>query len=190
MSTPTNGPDGYPQGPVNGAPQQGYPQQQPPKKRKKWPWVVGILALLALLLFGGCAVLIGGALNAADKATNDPSPAVAQPTAEAGTPAATDPAATQAGKTVTLRATSSSDGMVAFGNSSTQSSQNFSGEWSKDLTLEDWVDAATLSVTSATMGGDNAVTCEIIYNGKVVVKNDSSGDMSSASCTATSAELK
>lgn len=203
MSQPPNdGPQGNPQQPYPHNDGQQYPPnnqygygQPPKKKRKKWPWILGILVLLAILLFGGCAALIGGAMNAAEDATNapatsEPTAAVAAPTAAAETPAASDPEATKAGKTVTLKATSTGDGMVAFGNTSTQSSQSFSGEWSQDLTLEDWVDAATLSVSSATMGGDSEVTCEIIYEGATVVENTSSGELASASCTAASAELK
>lgn len=203
MSQPPNdGPQGDPQQPYPHSDGQQYPPnnqygygQPPKKKRKKWPWVLGILVLLGILLFGGCAALVGGAMNAAEQATNDApttveTPAVAAPTAEAETPATSDTEATKAGKTVTLKATSTGDGMVAFGNTSTQSSQSFSGEWSQDLTLDDWVDAATLSVSSAAMGGDSEVTCEIIYEGATVVENTSSGELASASCTASSAELK
>lgn len=53
--------------------QQAYAQpapvaQQPAKKRKKWPWIVGALVLIPILLMGGCMALLGGAVNAVDEA--------------------------------------------------------------------------------------------------------------------------
>jgi hypothetical protein len=59
------------QPPVSGPPGQpyGYTPQQQPKKRKKWPWVVGVLAVL---MIGGCigtfALLAGGAKVVTDAA--------------------------------------------------------------------------------------------------------------------------
>lgn len=50
---------GYPQGPH-------YPQ--PPRKKKVWPWVVGGILAVILLMFGGCVALIGGAANEVAKA--------------------------------------------------------------------------------------------------------------------------
>jgi hypothetical protein len=60
----------YGQQPVSGSPGQfGYAPQQPPKKRKKWPWIVGILSLV---MIGGCvgafALLAGGAKVVSDAA--------------------------------------------------------------------------------------------------------------------------
>ena len=40
----------------------------PPKKRKKWPWILGALLFVMLAGFGGCAVLVGGAVVAVDNA--------------------------------------------------------------------------------------------------------------------------
>ncbi|MBV7705308.1 DUF4352 domain-containing protein [Nocardia nova] len=39
----------------------------PPKKRRVWPWVLGGFAACILLLFGGCAALIGGVAHEASK---------------------------------------------------------------------------------------------------------------------------
>jgi Domain of unknown function (DUF4352) len=54
-----------------GAPPPGYPAQEPPKKRKKWPWIVGGLVLLSILgCIGVFTLVIGGtgaALNEMDK---------------------------------------------------------------------------------------------------------------------------
>ena len=61
----------------NQPPQQTYGQQQyvlaeaPKTKRKKWPIVVGVLALLTILFVGGCLALVGGAVNSVDKAVTE-----------------------------------------------------------------------------------------------------------------------
>ncbi len=57
-----------PQYPTNpGVPQQPY-YPQPPRKKKVWPWVLGGFALAVLVLFGGCAALVGTAANEVAKA--------------------------------------------------------------------------------------------------------------------------
>lgn len=62
-------PYGYPYGPPHGyyGPPPGYPQ--PPKKRKVWPWVVGGVTGIVLLILGGCAVFlaaVGDSLDSSD----------------------------------------------------------------------------------------------------------------------------
>jgi hypothetical protein len=50
----------YGQQPVSGPPgQYGYVPQQPPKKRKKWPWIVGGIALFMVLGCVGVFALLG-----------------------------------------------------------------------------------------------------------------------------------
>ncbi|GGK46149.1 DUF4352 domain-containing protein [Nocardia camponoti] len=53
--------------PQQSVPQQPYYPQQPPKKRKVWPWVLGSIALVFLLMFAGCAALFGSAANEVSK---------------------------------------------------------------------------------------------------------------------------
>ena len=182
MSTPTNGPAGYPQGPDHGAPhqgypQQGYPQQQPPKKRKKWPWVLGILALLALLMFGGCALLVGGALDAADKATSD--------TGNTSAPDATStsPAAAQGvGDAIKLSGTATGGASSTYGPLGSASTKDFSGQWAESVTPKN---ADTYSVTIQDTSGDAAakVTCKIAKGEKTLDEQSATGAYSVATCT-------
>ncbi|MFG2442288.1 DUF4352 domain-containing protein [Nocardia fluminea] len=60
MTTPQ-----YPTNPAAPGPPY-YPQ--PPRKKKVWPWVLGGFVLAVLVLFGGCAALIGTAANEVAKA--------------------------------------------------------------------------------------------------------------------------
>ncbi|WP_433503229.1 hypothetical protein ACQP04_26205 [Pseudonocardia halophobica] len=49
-------------------PRQRSAEPTPPKKRKKWPWIVGVLILIPILGFAGCTALVGGAVKAVDDA--------------------------------------------------------------------------------------------------------------------------
>jgi hypothetical protein len=75
----------YPQQPYPNYPPQGFPQQQPPKKKKRWPWIVGgIVVILALCGVIGAISNAGGATtNTTPPATttNQPAPTTAPTTA-------------------------------------------------------------------------------------------------------------
>lgn len=49
-------------------PAQRSAEPTPPKKRKKWPWIVGALILIPILAFAGCTALVSGAVKAVDDA--------------------------------------------------------------------------------------------------------------------------
>ncbi|MCE0763489.1 hypothetical protein LWC35_11325 [Pseudonocardia kujensis] len=49
-------------------PTQRRAEPTPPKKRKKWPWIIGALILIPILGFAGCTALVGGAVKAVDDA--------------------------------------------------------------------------------------------------------------------------
>ena len=50
-----------------GQPPQGYAPQQPPQKKKKWPWILLAIVVLFIALFAGCTALVGGAINSVDE---------------------------------------------------------------------------------------------------------------------------
>lgn len=102
MSHPPSAPG--PQGPDYGqqpGPYQGPPGQyppgygQPPQKKSKKKWAIGCLGLivLAILLFGGCAALLGGG---AEDTAPTPDGTVSAPNAERteDAPASEEPQAT------------------------------------------------------------------------------------------------
>ena len=51
--------------------QQPYGGQPPPRKRRKWPIVLGILALLTILGIAGCVAIIGGAAKSIDDSVTE-----------------------------------------------------------------------------------------------------------------------
>ncbi|HEY6117069.1 MAG TPA: DUF4352 domain-containing protein [Candidatus Dormibacteraeota bacterium] len=66
MTYPPQPPQYGQQPPVSGPPGQqayGYAPQQPPKKRKKWPWIVGGIALVMILGCVGAFALLGAGAN-------------------------------------------------------------------------------------------------------------------------------
>lgn len=67
---PGQPPQQYSPAPQYGPPQPGYgfPAQQPPKKRKKWPWIVGGIVLVMIL---GCVGLFTLVLGGTAKVASD-----------------------------------------------------------------------------------------------------------------------
>lgn len=60
----------YGQQPPYGQPYQPYPPVPPQRKRAKWPFVLAGVAVLMLVLLGGCIALIGAAANEVDDNIN------------------------------------------------------------------------------------------------------------------------
>lgn len=168
-------------GPYQGQPGQYPPGYgQPPQKsgKKKWAIGCGILALLAVLLFGGCAALGIGA------ATQTPAP-----TGESSDTTGADPSAEQtedvAGAgTVTLEATASTTGTVLWmdmdGSSNTE---EFTGTWTKEIPLKDETETYTLSVTGDFMDESSEVTCKLYVDGELKDEATGTGAAGSASCS-------
>jgi hypothetical protein len=172
--------------PPQGYPPPGYPPQQP-KKRKVWPWVVGGVILVVILLFGGCLALIGGAANEVDKAissaTNTPMETPTPAAPGGGAPAETDSDDAPASGTVVYEVTSDSgtaNNITYFGEDGNQSQETGaalpwrSKEFDKSKT--------TLKTVTAQNGGDGTITCKIIVDGKVQTENSSNGQYAVVTC--------
>lgn len=179
---PNNGPQGNPQQPYPHNDGQQYPQnnqygygQPPKKKRKKWPWVLGILVLLGILLFGGCAALMGGAMNAAEEATNDS-------TSSDSTPAAGGETKEAAGADIELAGTASGAASANYGPLGSASTADFEGSWSATVPE---LDGETYSVTIQDSSGaeDASVSCSVSEGGEVVEEQKATGAYSIATCS-------
>jgi hypothetical protein len=73
-------------------------QAKPPKRRRRWPWVLVGIAATFIVLIGGCAALVGGAVKqASDNAAHVAAGGVSSglgakdATADVGTPTMTAP---------------------------------------------------------------------------------------------------
>lgn len=149
-------PGGYPQG--GQYPPQGY-YQQPPKKKRKWPWIVGGIVLVFILMIGGCMAMIGGAANEIDKESKREVTVTYQVEGSGG-----NSSITYSGR----------DFNIAQETAATL-------PWTKDVTIDGLGKTVTLSATNDENGGD--VTCRILVDGNAISEQTSSGPFASASCT-------
>nr|WP_312964393.1 hypothetical protein [Kocuria rhizophila] len=205
MSTPTNGsgPEGQPenqqphdgytqQGQYQGQPygQQGYPQQgyyqEPPKKkRKKWPWIVGAIVLLLILMFAGCAALVGGAAKSVDEAMQSTAPLEStddQAATSGGesAPAETGAAATKDQLTISTSATEA--GSVSYGSGGSMSTADFTTKWDKTVTAKR-MDFFSVTVQDKSGAPDAKVTCTMTRDGKKTEEQSATGAYAVATCT-------
>ena len=140
-------------------PQAGQPYQQPPKKRKKWPWVLLAVFVVIIAMFGGCAALIGGAAKSID----DESKSTANVTYKVTGPA------TGALITYTIDGNVTQDNDVAL-------------PWQKETTVTGFIKTVSLSATNGT-SDTGKITCQILVGDKVISENTASGMGASASCS-------
>lgn len=150
-------------------------QQPPKKKRKKWPWILGILVVLIVII----AVSTSQGGNSSNTATT------VAPSASAGGGAA--PASTQAsGDTLVYEVTgdgTTTAGNITFFSAGGQQSQETDATlpWSKELRGDKG--AFTITGVTAQNGGDGGtIRCKITKNGKVEAENSSSGAYAVVSC--------
>ncbi|MDX8050393.1 MmpS family transport accessory protein [Lentzea sp. BCCO 10_0798] len=158
-------PPQYPQQP------QYMPQPQPPKKKSKKGWFIGIGVLVLLLIIG--AALGGGRPSG----TTANTPAGEQPTAAAQPTAAQQPAA-PAVRTVVYEVTGTgtannitynTDGLT-----STQQETNVKLPWSKTVEMKAG-EAFQMATLLAQNGPSGEITVKITVDGKLVKDGKSSG---------------
>lgn len=135
----------------------GYPPQQAPRKRKKWPWV---LLGVFVLLIGGCVAIVAGTANSVSNDINK-------------------------SKTVVYHVTGTAkDVNVSFttwnnGNSST-SQEDVTLPWSQQETSSGLFSGGFLIVTVGSGGG--TATCSVTVNNGTPMTATANGALTSANC--------
>lgn len=152
---------GYPPQGGGYPPQGGYPQ--PPRKKKVWPWVLGGIALVLLLIIGGCVAFVGTVANEIDKEANREVTVTYE-----------------AGGTGTATVTYSGQGMDVGQES------DVALPWTKDVALDGLVKYVSLTVMAGFEGGQ--VSCKITVDGKVIAEDQASGQLATANCSGTANE--
>lgn len=150
-------PPPYGQQPAGGYPPQGgYPP--PPRKKKVWPWVLGGVLVVLLLVVGGCVALVG---TVANEIENEVSREV----------------------TVSYQAGGTGTGTVIHtdGSMDVVTESDIALPWSKDVAVTGLVKFVSLSVMSGIDGG--TVSCKITVGGKVIAQDQATGQLATASCT-------
>jgi hypothetical protein len=156
-------------------------QQQPPRRRKKWPFIVG--GILALF------VIIGIANGGGNQPSTTPAGA---PTA-ASAPSAAAPAAPADSGTDTITYEVTGDSVSEAGTITYVKDSNFGMQqenstnlpWKKDVEMESGlfdVQPMTLTAQSGS-GGSGSITCRILKNGEEVTSSTSSGPYAVVTCS-------
>ncbi|MDN5856199.1 MAG: hypothetical protein L0K86_25825, partial [Actinomycetia bacterium] len=172
-------PGGYPQQPgYAGQPPQFAAPRPPahePKKRKKWPFIVGgIVALIVII-----AAVNGGGDSASTTA------------AGFGTAGSEAKPAAAAGHAVTYQVSGPAKaGNVTYTKEGFQMEQvsNAKLPWSKDLTFKDDITAFSgLSLVAMNGGTGGDITCKILVDGKEIASSTSSGAYAVVTCNGSNA---
>lgn len=172
-------PAGYPQQPSYAGPP---PQAPAPKKRKKWPFIVGgIIALIVII----AAANSGGSTSAPSTSASPASSTSAGGGGQEAAPAAAE------GHTVTYQVSGPAKaGNVTYTKEGFQMEQVSEAKlpWSKDLTFKDDVSAFSgLSLVAQNGGSKGDITCKILVDGKEIASSTSSGAYAVVTCNGSNA---
>jgi len=145
----------YPQG---AAPPPGY-YPQPPKKKAKWPWVLGGFVLAFVLMIGGCMALVGGTAS------------VMVAESERVVPATYEVAG------------SGSNVSITYSGPDTSFAQETAATlpWTKEVMIDGLGKFINVTATNGAEGGE--ITCRILVDGRVISEQLSTGPFSSANCS-------
>ena len=158
MTTPPPPPAGQPQP----YPQQPGYYQQPPKKRKIWPWVLGGVVLVFILFFAGCMALFGGVANEIDKESKSTVNVTYKVTGDGGS------------------------GSITYTDANLNMAQDTQASlpWEKEVAITGLGKIASLTATNDfNAGSSTSITCEILVDGQVKYTQTGTGPGASASCS-------
>lgn len=141
---------------------QPYPPQQPPKKRKIWPWVLGGIILVFILLFAGCVAIVGGIGSSIENES--------ERTVE-----------------VTYRVTGDGGAAsITYSDVGMNMGQDTSAQlpWEKIVEIDGLGKFVTLTATNDfEAAADASITCEIVVDGEAKFSQTATGPGASAMCS-------
>lgn len=133
---------------------------QPPKKRKKWPWVLLALVVVFLVFVGGCVALIGGAAESIE----DESERVVNVTYEITGDGPTGSA------------------IYTNGDLNTSTDNDIPIPWTKDVEITGFVKFVSLTASNS-FDSTGTIKCIIRQDGKVLSESTASGPGAAANCS-------
>lgn len=136
----------------------GYPPYQPPPPRKPvWPWVLGGVLLVILVVVGGCVALVGTVIYAADKELNSEI-------------------------SITYEVTGSGTADISYdhGNANSSRVEDTRLPWTKDVQINGVLKWTSITVSLDSTGG--SATCRIKKGSKVIAEDSATGAYGIASC--------
>lgn len=153
------------------------PSSQPPQvvyvKEEKRPWykkpgcmIPLILVILAFLGFISCTALVGKGIDEVDKELN-----------------------AEHAITYVIEG-DAQDALATYGTGESETAQDngVAAGWEKEVTVKG-IFGGYLSATNG-IGDEGTITCKILKDGKVITENTASGVGASATCSASSDDLK
>lgn len=140
-----------------------YPPPPPParRKRKAWPWVLGVIGVLMVVMFGSCMAAVNDAVEDAKK----PVTITYEVTGDA--------------PKVTIMYTTYSGG--GWSSNTEDVTTLPAGPWTKTAEAEGFSAGGSLIVSTGMEGG--TVTCKVTIDGKEAKTATATGQIASASCT-------
>lgn len=135
-----------------------------PKKGHPWLWFMGGGCLVILLIFGGCAAIIGVTAKGA-------SDAVSSASAEA-----------EKVHTIELQATANGEASVNYGPLGSLSNEDFEDEWSKTIEAKG-KDTYTIGVSPKFQSGTDSISCSVIIDGEEVEHEEATGENAHVTCS-------
>lgn len=148
------GPQGYPQ-----APAAGMPSPRGRSEKRKWSWIVAGLALVFVLLFGGCFAIVAGLVNEVEENSGREITVTYQ---VEGT-----------GPPVSITYLAGDLGMAQETATAVP--------WAKDVAIDGFGRIVSLTASNNADGG--AVTCRILVGDRVLAQQTSTGPYASANCS-------
>lgn len=164
-----------------GQPTGQWPPRPPaPKKSRKWPWVLGGVVVLIVLI----AAISGGGETAAPTGTTGAAPATSAPSAPSGAGDGSDAPSSSAGAssgvvyevTGSGRATS-----ISYGGAGGISQAN--GERLPWTETADAADGFGIYSLTAQSNGSGEITCRITVDGQEIARQTSTGQYAVVSCS-------
>ncbi|MDN5572985.1 MAG: hypothetical protein L0G19_03550 [Micrococcales bacterium] len=164
---------------------QGYPPQQPPKKKGGCLKIgcIGLAALVALILVIVVIVAaVRGGGDGADESNNDGGgSSSAQSNGDAEQDVAEETAA--AGDSLTLEGTSTGAASSNYGPLGSSSTADFTGTWTEEVPDADPADGYGVTIQDSSGADDAEVSCKITKDGEVVAEEKATGAYSITTCT-------
>jgi type II secretory pathway pseudopilin PulG len=180
VSTPANGHDAPQYQPQPGQPQ-GYPPQQPPKKKRSLAKLgcLGLLGLIALIVVIAIIAAIAGGGGDDSTESSDKPETSEQSTGEAAQDVAEEAAPAGAGLTLST----SGAGSVTYGSGGSMSTADSTGEWSQEIPDAEPADMYSVTIQDMSGAADAEVSCTITTDGEEVASETATGAYGIATCT-------
>jgi hypothetical protein len=158
MSVPPT-PPSQPGGPFPGQQPYQQPYQPPKKKRRIWPWVLGIILVIIIGGFAACTAVVGTAVNEVDKESKTT-------------------------VKITYKVIGDGPAILTYDvNGKMTQDTNAQLPWTKETEVTGLSKYVSFSASNGIESGGGKITCQVLRDGKVIIENTANGPGATASCS-------